>query len=445
MTVSFTSATATSALVDVAVFTLSGSTAVYQWYLDGQSFAAGQTRSYAVSWPVPADAVVGQYRVSLGVFAPAWASVYAWTDQAGTFSVTAPAATPTPMPTPAPTPVPPAGFSALHVQGNKFVNASGQTVQLRGMNRSGSEYMCWSSAVFDGPADAASITAIKSWHVNVVRIPLNEDCWLGINGVAPGLSGASYQQAIKDYVSLLNQQGLYAILDLHHTAPGSQQAKGQMQMPDQDHAPAFWSSVASAFKGNNSVIFEPFNEPWPGVMDTSAASWTCWRDGGSCPGLGFSYQVAGMQSLVNAIRATGATNVIVQGGLEWSNYLSTDWLVYRPSDPLNNMGATWHGYSTNLCNNVACYNSQIAPVAAQVPVIGTEIGTDTCDTPWVNTTLDWLDAHGVSYTMWAWDVWGMRLEDDPNSCASSALITDYDGTPTTPYGQAVKEYYARWP
>jgi hypothetical protein len=36
--------------------------------------------------------------------------------------------------------------------------------------------------------------------MNVVRIPLNEDCWLGINGVNPAYGGYNYQKAIGDFV-----------------------------------------------------------------------------------------------------------------------------------------------------------------------------------------------------------------------------------------------------
>ena len=40
--------------------------------------------------------------------------------------------------------------------------------------------------VFDGPADSTSVQAMAAWHINAVRVPLNEDCWLGINGVSVG-------------------------------------------------------------------------------------------------------------------------------------------------------------------------------------------------------------------------------------------------------------------
>ncbi len=57
----------------------------------------------------------------------------------------------------------------------------------------------------------------------VVRIPLNQDCWLNINGVNPQYGGENYINAIYDFVVRLNNHGINAILDLHWTAPGNQQ------------------------------------------------------------------------------------------------------------------------------------------------------------------------------------------------------------------------------
>ena len=34
-------------------------------------------------------------------------------------------------------------------------------------------------------------------------------------------------------------------------------------MPDAQYAPTFWTGVANAFKGNNAVVFDLFNEPYP--------------------------------------------------------------------------------------------------------------------------------------------------------------------------------------
>src|SRR5438270_1182989 len=141
---------------------------------------------------------------------------------------------------------------SIGVASNHLVDGNGTPIRLLGVNRSGTEYACiqgW--GIFDGPNDATSVAAMAAWHINVVRIPLNEDCWLNINGVNPAYAGATYQSAIQAYVNLLHQRGLYAILELHWNAPGTSQATGQQVMPDADHSPAFWSSVATFFKADH--------------------------------------------------------------------------------------------------------------------------------------------------------------------------------------------------
>ena len=325
------------------------------------------------------------------------------------------------------------GATGLHVVGNQIVDASGQPVRIHGVNRAGTEYACvqgW--GLFDGPNDAASIAAIKAWRANAVRVPLNEDCWLGINGVSAAYGGANYQKAISDYVGVITAAGLIPILDLHWTAPGTTQATTQMPMPDRDHSPTFWSQVANAYKGNGSVIFELFNEPYPDSNQNTAAAWTCWRDGGSCPGVG--YTAAGMQELVNAVRATGATNVLLLGGVEYSNSL-TGWLSHAPTDPLGNLAAAWHVYNFNACATTGCYDTNTGPVLASVPVVASEIGEDDCQGAFISTLVGWRESHGGSYVPWVWNTWGSCL----------ALVSAYDGTATTPYGQTYKTHLAALP
>src|SRR5712692_10808575 len=113
-------------------------------------------------------------------------------------------------------PPPTRGAPTVRVQGNQLVDSAGRVVRLRGVNRSGTEYACaqgW--GFFDGPADSASVQAIASWKANAVRVPLNETCWLGNNGVAPAYSGDNYRQTISDFVGRLNGAGLVVILELH--------------------------------------------------------------------------------------------------------------------------------------------------------------------------------------------------------------------------------------
>jgi hypothetical protein len=319
------------------------------------------------------------------------------------------------------------------VSGNHFVNGAGQSIRLLGVNRSGAEFACvggyglLGGDVFDNPATVdAAIAAIASWHTNVVRVTLNEDCWLGINAVPVGLGGAPYQSAIVDFVNRLHQHNLYVILTLQWNAPGSLLATGQQPMVDADHGPAFWRSLATTFKNDPAVIFDLYSEPY-------GVDWNCWLNGCTSPG----WQTAGMQTLVNTVRNTGATQPIMVAGLDWANDLS-QWLAHRPADPNNAIVASAHVYPGNACNSNACWDGQYGPIAAQVPIVTGEIGawSGPCDHVFVDAYMAWADAHGVSYTFWAWDTWGCTAGN-----GAEALITDYSGTPTA-YGIGVKNHLA---
>ena len=325
--------------------------------------------------------------------------------------------------------------AALRISGHRFVDSSGHAIRLLGVNRSGTEYACvqgW--GIFDGPSDATSITAMTSWRVNAVRVPLNEDCWLGINGVKAQYAGIAYRSAIKQYVRLLHQAGLAAILDLHWAAPGSTPATQQLPMADADHAPSFWASVADAFKTDDRVAFDLYNEPF--ISPSNAVTgdpWSCWLHGCAMrPGSGISgtWRSAGMQALLDAVRSAGAHQPVLAGGLAWSSDLS-GWASHRPIDPQHQVAASFHLYNFAGCSTQRCWDAQVAPVAAVAPVVTGELGEDDCAGGFINGYMGWADAHGVSYLGWTWDTW---------PCGSGpALISSYSGTPTG-FGAALRSH-----
>ncbi|WP_181140479.1 cellulose binding domain-containing protein [Streptomyces sp. Ru62] len=343
----------------------------------------------------------------------------------------------TPPPT---TPPPPGGTPpALRVSGNKLVDADGTTRRLLGVNRSGGEFMCVQGyGIWDGPVDDAAIKAIADWKANTVRIPLNEECWLGLSNVKPEYGGANYIAAVKELVARVEAHGMTPVLELHwsygqytgNSAGCSDvHATCQKPMPDMRYSPAFWSSVASTFKDDRAAVFDLFNEPYPDRAASSTTdAWTCWRDGGTCPGI--SYEVAGMQDLVDSVRATGARNVILAGGLAYSNDLS-QWTAYKPTDPAGNLAAAYHVYNFNSCASESCWNSTLAPVAAQVPLVAGEIGENTCSHGFTDRVMGWFDDHDLSYLGWTWNTW---------DCSSGpSLISAYDGTPTA-YGAGLRDH-----
>src|ERR1700733_4081196 len=93
---------------------------------------------------------------------------------------------------------------SVHVdaQGGHFINAKGDIIQVRGVNVSGLE----SGIIFGGTDYWASsnlggrpnFTKIAAWRANALRLPLNEDSWLGLTvtdqvGTTLALNGAGYQ------------------------------------------------------------------------------------------------------------------------------------------------------------------------------------------------------------------------------------------------------------
>eukprot|EP01112_Ceratiomyxa_fruticulosa_P012528 TRINITY_DN3470_c0_g2_i1.p1 TRINITY_DN3470_c0_g2~~TRINITY_DN3470_c0_g2_i1.p1 ORF type:complete len:482 (-),score=89.87 TRINITY_DN3470_c0_g2_i1:80-1525(-) len=332
-------------------------------------------------------------------------------------------------------------MQGLHVVGNQILNGDNIPVKIVGVNRSGMEFSCVQSGAFsDGPVDQASINAMLTWNINAVRIPLNEDCWLGINGANP--AGSSYQSSLKTYVDLLTAANLAVILDLHWAADGSTKATQQTPMPDASHATDFWTSVATAYSSYTNVIFDLFNEPFPcfsgsgmscsttNCDSSTTPAWSCWLNGGSsCPGL--SYNAAGMQSMVNAVRNTSSKAPLLVNGLHYSGCLY-NWIQNKPTDPLNNIIAGAHLYNGHTCSDSSCWTSAILPVSQSYPVLFGEIGEYDCATSFIVPLMNWADQYNISYVGWTWNTW---------DCGSGpALISSYTaGTPTA-FGQGFQTH-----
>ncbi len=113
---------AAQALVDVEVYDSSGAKK-FQQFFGAQNFAAGETKTYNLSWTPTAT---GNYRITSAVFSNDWSKTYVWNNQAATFSVVSGTTNNPPPPPPEnnpPPPPPPTGTSPLH-------NGNVQVVQV---------------------------------------------------------------------------------------------------------------------------------------------------------------------------------------------------------------------------------------------------------------------------------------------------------------------------
>ena len=333
-------------------------------------------------------------------------------------------------------------LSGIRVSGNHLVDGNNAIIDLHGINRSGTEYACiqgW--GIFDGPSDAPSVEAMTTWNVNIVRVLLNEDCGLDINGVNPQYAGSNYINAIVNYVNLLHQHGMYAEVSLIWAAPGSYQATYQPAAPDEDHSPAMWSSMAATFKSDPNVILAPWGE--------TTVGWKCFMKKGCDNEATYGpsnayYQTAAMQQAVTLMRQAGYNGVISIPCIDYANacgkiggskYDGSTWLESRPHDPQQQLIAEAHVYGKNACDTTACFDSSMRPITRVAPMIfgetGETYGGSDCTSRYVPTFMNWADAHGVGYEAWTWDTWG----------GCGVLISDYSGTPANAWAKWVKRHY----
>jgi hypothetical protein len=212
-------------------------------------------------------------------------------------------------------------------------------------------------------------------------------------------------------------------------------------MPDGDSI-RFWKGVAARYASRPGVIFDLFNEP-------HGVSWSCWRSGGcttysATPGvLGLeglppvSYRAVGMQGLYDAVRSTGARNLVLVAGLDWAYDLSG--VVHGYALRGFNIAydthiyIQWHATTTD-------WNVHVGAVAASYPVTATELGSIDCSTVVSAPLLQYLDAPmGISANRISWAVWSWN---SPGQCSQPSLIADWSGTPLAGQGRLVHDSLA---
>ncbi len=318
---------------------------------------------------------------------------------------------------------PPTAPGGYYTNGTTVCTADGTPHLFHGVARPSME---WSSVGEN--ITEADFAAMGAWHANVVRIALNQDFWL--SGAA--LYDPTYQQTVDDAVRYAEHAGLDVILDLHWSDRGDlsvttlqgQDKDGtsnQQQMADVN-SKQFWTEVATKYQGDGHVLFELYNEP-------NAISQQTWLQGGMASG----FQVVGMQELYDTVRAAGANNVVVAGGLSYAFDLSG-----VGSSPIKGYNIMYASHPYKPQDAESRWESSFGYLATRdiAPVITTEFG-DTqsdCTGAWDTTLIDFNDQHHISWTAWAWY---------PSGCNFPALISDWDGT-TTVQGDAVKAALANY-
>jgi endoglucanase len=368
------------------------------------------------------------------------------------------------------------GALSISVQGNRLVDGRGNTVQLRGVMVAGNSESTGSHNEWDwsnltaGNNASPDWAAIKAWKVNAIRYSVGEASWQGrttINWDGSSVNNDAnhnYVATVEKDIADITAMGMYVILVQYDSAPGNTTFTAQNPMGDADHTLALWTSLANTFKNNPAVLFEPFNEPFLGTAgnDVNPKAFDSLPNGanyyirnggavanayyasenGNHVAVPYTWTTVGFQQVLDAIRGTGATNVVVMGGQDYDNDL-TWWTTNPPTDALNQIAITYHAYYTTY--GYALTNDTPQHTAAQsiamltnpgVPVILTEIGDNVgggastnggSPGSFMTQMAQLLDNQGWSGMAWTWNPWG-------GSDTLIQNITSY--TPTQGEGQA---------
>jgi endoglucanase len=283
---------------------------------------------------------------------------------------------------------------ALHVMGNRVVDASGKPLQLRGMSLFWSQ---WSDYDTAGSVDQL----VDDWHATLIRVPL------GIAESGGYLSSPADNEAkITTVVDRAIARGAYAVIDWHDDkAPDHQSA-----------AIDFFTRMAKKYSNSPGVLFEIYNEPtgveWPAVR-------------------------AYAQAVIAAIRGAGATNLVIVGTPNWSQ--DVDVAAQSPITGYADIAYTLHFYAAT--HKQPLRDKAKTALDAGLALFVTEWGTcessgdGTVDPAETKTWLDFLDQDQISWANWS-------LNNKAESCSaltpSAGTTGPWTGSALTTSGTLVK-------
>ncbi|MFA6736794.1 MAG: cellulase family glycosylhydrolase [Saccharofermentanales bacterium] len=282
----------------------------------------------------------------------------------------------------------------LYQRGNELVNEAGQSVRLLGTNV---PQLGWSITGENRGVFNILDLALGEWESNVIRLAVKPALWFDANQQARD----NYRGMVDEIIEIVAQEGKYLLLDNHSFyQPGT---------PDLQ----FWQDAAARYKDRTNVIFGLFNEP------TSVSSWAQWANGGGEVTVNTDegqivIQAVGHQQILDAIRETGAKNVVTISGRDWGYDLrfALD-EAYRIEDNGGN-GIIYeiHPYPERTRD----YPVDIGHIALEYPIVVGELGPtygkdvshnmrNESDQAYMADVLKMMEDYEVNLTAWALGAW----------------------------------------
>jgi len=289
------------------------------------------------------------------------------------------------------------GLPRLATFGNRIViAATGKTILLRGVNRSGLE---WAEPDEDGFCSAAEMSRaeiefiVRGWNCNILRLPLNQDWALNGRG---GHSADDYLKDLDRVVRWAARAGAYTLLNLQWLdadRPFGGNRNFVAPLPNLQSCD-FWHLLASRYRDEPAVLYDLFNEPHDCLPDdphpliredgllyplthrrVTTAEWHPWA-----------------LRFIDVICSIHPDALIFVSGINWGYDLR--------GMPLNRANLV---YSTHVYRNKGSnWAGAFGALAATVPVFAGEWGGRGEDREWGQSLANYFDALEMGWTAWSW-------------------------------------------
>lgn len=180
---------------------------------------------------------------------------------------------------------------SFSIQGTKIVDPNGNEFIPIGANMDGYGWV-WAG---NTPGDADAVA--KGWKFNIIRVNM---IW-GCNPNPQYPPGGPYQNTDPSFtdnvVNAYTSRGIVVLLSNHDNTSGMMPTGSELSC-DIQH----WTDLANKYKGNTYVWFNMFNEPGVsgGLANGNNPNW-----------------ISSHQQTIQAIRGTGAPNLLVADGTGW--------------------------------------------------------------------------------------------------------------------------------
>lgn len=321
----------------------------------------------------------------------------------------------------------------LHTEGNQLISESGEAIRLMGLNV---PYMSWSDDCEDEVLNAVDIS-INEWNGNAVRLAVVPSIWFGSKK-------ESYRALADKVIETVSAAGKYVILDNH-----------SFYLPDDDDI-SFWEDAANRYKNHPYVVFELFNEP-------AGCTWQQYYEGGRLTYKGkndwgedadVTVDSCGVPELFKTVRATGAKNVCILPGINWSFDLSfctednfeefaksvaeekspqdieTFVKEYKEKYFMSETDGNGIMYSTHpYPTKPSDWDQYLLDTILEYPVLVGECGPtekengfirklSDNDKSYLDTLTDYVDRYELNITPWAWGAWPY-LNQEPSDKLSA--------------------------